>query len=130
MESKSSLVIYRSCKTEIIGKERVYDDTEASEIFYGVRTKKLKLSDRNRHLGGKTRCVLCGAEVEDISHFVLWCLTYAEKRSREPKLQLPYVAEENQIIGDLIFNEEKQERTKMTLYRMWRTRNKKIKEIA
>ena len=128
LESKSSLVIYRNFKTEIKGEVKLYDNTEASAIFYRCRSNNLKLNDRNRFTGGDVGCVLCGAEVENIIHFLMWCPEIKEERSKEPALQQPYISDENMVVGNLLFNQENLEPTKKNIYNMWRTRNRKIKE--
>ena len=129
LESKRSLEIYRKFKTKIQGEEKIYDNTPASVIYYRARINNLQLNNRNRHTGGEVKCELCSAEIEDLQHFLQWCPAYGEVRKTEIRLQQPYEEEENSVIGRLLFAEENWERAKETIYRMWKIREKKLKEI-
>ncbi len=63
---------------------------------------------------GHAICV-CGAEREDLKHFVTWCTEYNQERIKHPKLQRPYRENEDWIIGDLFFDNNDIEITKETL---------------
>ncbi len=59
----------------------------------------MQLKDRNRHRQEETKCDMCGAENEDLRHFLLWCPAYVEERKWCVRLQQPYVEEEDGTIG-------------------------------
>ena len=46
---------------------------------------------------------MCGASVEDLKHFILFCIRYNEERSRHPALQQPYQENTDIIIGQTLF---------------------------
>ena len=71
MESKESLALYRSWKSEI-KEEEVYDNTFSSILLFRARTNTLGLNKKNRHQGGNVNCPFCGVE-EDANHFILHC---------------------------------------------------------
>ncbi len=99
--------IYKEWKNEIGGQEKVYDNRPASEILFKCRTNNLKLKDRKRFQGEETKCDICDAEKEDLNHFSLWCPELNEERIKCTKLQRPYIENQENIIGDLLFNKSK-----------------------
>ena len=82
IKGKSSLEIYVELKKEI-KEELMYDNRPSSIIMYRARTNCLKLNDRNRHQGGEVKCKLCGAEVENLEHFILECVELSEERKKK-----------------------------------------------
>ncbi len=54
------------------------------------RSNTLRLNDRNRFKNEKAECILCGAENENLEHFLLWCPAYSEERRKIVKLKQPY----------------------------------------
>ncbi|KAK4327080.1 hypothetical protein Pmani_002424 [Petrolisthes manimaculis] len=124
---KSTLTTYRKWKTEIKGEDRLYDNRPALIIFFKCRTNNLPLKDRNRHSGRETTCDMCGAPVEDLKHFILWCPEYQEERREETLMQQPYIEDEDRILGELLFEEKNLKKTKEVFYKFWRKREKKMK---
>ncbi len=51
---------------------------------------------------------------------LLWCLGYDEIRIKSILLQRPYIENEEQIIGQLLFNELRIQETKDLVYEMWK----------
>ena len=49
----------------------MYDNRPSSVIMYRARANCLKLNYRNRHQGGEVGCKLCGANIENLEHFLL-----------------------------------------------------------
>lgn len=125
---KSSLKIYSKYKTEI-KEEKFYDNRPSSEVLYRARTNNLKLNDRNRYTDGDTKCIMCNHILENLNHFLLWCTAYAEERKSiiQPG-RLNTEVEEN-IIGELLFNEDCVEKTKIVLYDMWKKREQKRRNL-
>ncbi len=68
-----------------------------------ARTNNLNLNDRKRFRGEETKCDMCGADNEDLKHFLLWCPAYREERRKFTRLQQPYVEDEEDIIGKYLF---------------------------
>ena len=79
IQQMKSLTIYRTWKTEI-KEEEIYDNSYASVLWYKARSNTLQLRDRKRHEGGQVSCKICGAEKEDLEHFLLQCTGLDEER--------------------------------------------------
>ena len=124
--SKNSLVIYRKYKKEIKSEEEIYDNRPASEILYQARTNNLRLKDRNRFTGGDVGCDMCGAEMEDLEHFILWCPAYTEIKMKEPLYQQPYIEDTCSVLGNLLFNKQNIDRVKKILYSCWQKRKNQV----
>ncbi len=71
---------------------------------------------------------MCGADNEDLKHFLLWCPAYREERRIFTQLQQPYVEDEEDIIGKYLFENRYIEETKREIYKFWMIREKKRKE--
>ena len=69
IRGKSSLKIYE----EEIKEELMCDNRPSSVIMYRARANCLKLNERNRHQGGEVGYKLCGANIENLEHFLLEC---------------------------------------------------------
>ena len=89
IREKTSLEIYSEEKKEI-KEELLYDNRPSSVILYRARANCLRLNDRNRHQGGEVGCKLCGAEMENLNHFLLECGELSEERKLITELQQPY----------------------------------------
>ncbi len=85
-------------------------------------------SDRNRHTNGQTECKLCGAELENINHFILWCPSLQHLRQRAVELHQPYQEDEDYIIGRFLFKETRLKEKKEILNQMWNKRKKELEE--
>ena len=76
LRTKSSLEIYRECKTEV-KEEKFYKNGEVSRLIFRARSNTMALNDRFRHDRGENRrdtdCGICGTEMETLEHFVLRC---------------------------------------------------------
>ena len=127
IKRKTSLEIYNEEKKEI-KEEIMYDNRPSSVIMYRARTNCLRLNDRKRHQGGEIKCKLCGAEEENLEHFLLECDSLKEERKMIKELQRPYIENRKKIIGTVLFQEEGIENRKENIYRMWRKREKELKE--
>ncbi len=86
-------------RREIGGQEEIYNNDQASVILFKSRTNNLRLNDRKRFWNEPTTCDLCGAEKEDLRHFMLWCPAYTQERRKSERLQQPYPEEEEDVIG-------------------------------
>ncbi len=94
-------------------------------ILFKARTNNLRLNDRNRHTDGDTKCIFCDWTLENLTHFLLWCPAgYNEIRLKSKVLQRPYIENEENIIGQLLFNETNIQETKEIVYEMWKKREK------
>ncbi len=110
MNEKTSLKIYREWRQGKGGQEEVYNNDYGLQLLFKCRTN-LQLNDKKRFKGKETTCDVCGAEGEDLTHFLLWCPGYCELRGKSVKLQQPYIQEEEDIVRRFLFdNRDIQER--------------------
>ncbi len=109
MGERVSLKIYREWRTEIGKQESIYDNRQSSMLLFKCRTNTLNLNYRKRFKEESTGCKLCGYERKDLRHFLLWCPSYVLPRKKNEALHQPYEANEENIIGKLLFgnNSEK-----------------------
>ncbi len=84
----------------------------------------MRLNDRNRFGGDETKCDMCGAHKEDLRHFLLWCPAYCEERGKITRLQQLYKDDDEDIIGNYLFQKRNIEETKKEIYRFWLMREK------
>ena len=126
--TKSSLQLYRRFKSDI-REEEFYDNRPASKIFNRARTNTLQLNDRNRHQNKDTHCEICGDlnTKEDIYHFILHCHKLKEMRIYIAELQQPYIEDQEQIVGEFLFERKNIDKKKESLYQMWKRRESLLK---
>ncbi len=94
----------------------MHTNNQASEILFKARTNNLNLNERKRFRGEDTKCDMCGADNEDLKHFLLWCPAYREESAKITRLQQPYVEDEEDIIGKYLFVNRYTEETKREIY--------------
>ncbi len=129
VDEKSSFRIYREWRAEIGGQEKIQDNRQASDILFKCRTNTLKLNVRNIFLNEDTKCEMCGNENEDLKYYFLLCPAYSADGQKSIKLQQPYQEEENNIIGDLLFEKktlEKQRKQYRNSGRLEKIRRQRI----
>ena len=70
--------------------------------------------------------------MEDINHLILHCPIYQNIRIKDKRLQQPYISDEKEIIGTMLFSDNISdiENTKDTLIKIWIKRDKKLKELS
>ncbi len=79
-----------------------------------------------RDMKGKdVKCIMCGEEVEDLMHFILWCPAYDEERGKDTNFQRPYKRNVEELLGELLFENGLKYSTKHTLYAFWKIREEK-----
>ena len=129
MERKTTLKIYKENKEKIGGVDYLYDNRAASVVLFQARTNSLPLHDRVRFIREDSKCPLCGAETENLEHFLLWCQGYEEERKNVLALQQPYQENKEQLIARVLFDfqdKTEMERVKEEIYRFWRIRERKL----
>ena len=117
MERKSTLYIYRKQKKR--PEEGRYFNDEKSMIIFRIRTNTAKLKYWERHAGGEVACGLCGGDVEDLEHFMVWCAELQGIRNEILKLQRPLEEDVHEVLGAVIFEKSYEE----IIYRMWKRRS-------
>ena len=84
---------------------------------------------KNRHTGGITSC-FCENIEENLIHFILFCPEYDEERTKLIELQRPYIEDNTEIVGRLLFEDRNIDKKKEMILQMWKKREKRIKEIS
>ena len=127
MQEKSTLWMYRECKTEM--KEEGYRGGEVSRLWFRVRTNCLELRDRRR--GEEDRsCLICGYELEDLLHFVVGCEALERERSHSLTLKRPRTENGVETVKLFLFGGVEDWRMEAeVLCVMWRARRKRIEEM-
>ncbi len=69
---------------------------------------------------------LCGAEKEDLEHFLLWCPAYTNVRATISELQQPYTENTQNVIGHFLFDQKDIDKKLNTVYSFWKIRQKNI----
>ncbi|KAH7953359.1 hypothetical protein HPB49_007349 [Dermacentor silvarum] len=75
MDTKSTLQLYRTCKTDI-HREDFYDNSIGSSLLFEARAGALRTLEYRHHFDptiASTICRACGEEDESIEHIVLRC---------------------------------------------------------
>ena len=130
VESKSRLKIYKKWKVKI-KEDNIYDNTQGSVVLFQARTDTLPLKARKRFTKEDTKCPLCEAENENLEHFLLKCPELSETRVESTELQQLYREDKEEVIMNFLFDENKKnmEEKKCNLFRMWKQRKRKLKEL-
>ena len=113
--------IYRRFKRSI-GRSYGYDNSLESELLFRARSNSLDLNDLYRHGGGDIRCELCGAEREDIDHFILYCPKLERFRDKTLIDNIGGLGDNVDRIGNLLFNKANIGRVKNLLGTLWKER--------
>ncbi len=71
--------------------------------------------------------VLCGEEVKDFKHFILWCPAYDEEKGKDINLQRRYKGNV-ELLGELLFENGLKYSTKQIFYAFCRIREKQRRE--
>ena len=114
-----------------IKQENIYDNRYSSVLLFRARANILELNDRQRHnkIHKDTSCKMCGAEYEDLIHFMIKCKELEEERNTQLIMKKKGNDDED-TVGNLLFDIERTdlEITKKMLQRMWNKRNRIEKE--
>ena len=134
METKTTLEIYRECKQEI-KEEIIYNNGEASRLLFRARSNTMALNDRFRHDKGEnkrhTGCPICGAEYENLEHFVLHCPKLDSEREGELIRDMRGEGDKDTLCN-LLFRGGRLGEVGVMIQKMWRVRkywvNRKVLE--
>ncbi len=117
--------MYKKWRRETGGQEEVYTNSQTSEILFKERINNLKLNERNRFWGEDTKCNMCGADNEDLKHFLLWYPAYGAERGKILRLQKPYTEDEEGIIEHYLLENGNIEETRRDIHRFWIIRERR-----
>ena len=127
LEKKTTLGLYRKFKKEM-KEEAIYDNRYSTKLLFWARSNSLDLNDgpRNRGEGAREEdkiCTMCGAEKEDVEHFVLRCRNLFYRRDEELTERLKGENDE-ETLGNLMFKTvgKDLEALKEMLQKLWDTR--------
>ncbi len=104
-----------------MSEEKIYNNRPSPQILFKAGT--------NRHTKGDTKSIVCDWNVEDLKHFLSWCPGYQETRKNTILLQRPYIENEHNITGQLLFNELKIQEAKDIVHEMWQKRESQRKNV-
>ena len=102
------------------------DNQHKATIFFQARTKCLPLNESKKYVKEDTKCRLCNAENEDITHFMLNCPVDIKERNMSIYLQQPY---DRDILGKFLFEKEDMEEKKETLCKLWKRRRLEMNRL-
>ena len=115
-----------------IKQEKIYDNRYSSVLLFRARSNSLNLNDEQRHRKGTkdTSCKMCGAEYEDLIHFMIQCTELEEERNVQLMMKKKGDMDED-TVGNLLFDIERTdlEETKKMIQRMWNKRKKIEKKL-
>lgn len=75
------------------------------------------------------KCVMCGAQEENLEHFMLECPPMSPERKKSLILQKPHQEKSEDVKGNFLFNEEMMERSREVLESMWQKRGLTMKRM-
>ena len=131
LSKKPTAKMYFRRKKEI-GQEKIYDNRYSSVLLFRARSNSLRLNDEQRHRKGTkdTSCKMCGAEYEDLTHFMIKCRELEKVRNVQLMTKKKGANDED-TVENLLFDIEKTdlEETKKMIQRMWNKRNKIEKKL-
>ena len=125
IEKKTSIRIYRKFKKEI-KEEQIYRNDFSSILLFQARSNTLSLNIENRFRNESTICELCKVEGENLEHFVLKCRNLDGSREKNFIEKFKDMNNED-ILGNMLFNYENIETTKKMLENLWRDREIQLK---
>ena len=125
IEKKTSIRIYRKFKKEI-KEEQIYRNDFASILLFQARSNTLSLNIENRFRNESTICELCKVEGENLEHFVLKCRNLDGSREKNFIEKFKDMNNED-ILGNMLFDYENIETTKKMLVNLWRDREIQLK---
>ncbi len=71
-------------------------------------------------------CKKCGAEKEDLEHFILYCPSYQEIINKNQIFDQPY---NKNCLGDILFeNKEHREEIKNSILEIWKKKGEKLRK--
>ncbi len=73
---------------------------------------------------------MCEETNEDLKHFILQCPAYDKERKENCYFVQNDTETPEDVIGNLLFNNEVKYKTKETLYKFWKIREKRRKELS
>ena len=122
MEEKETLKWYKEGKRKI-QYDQCYRNGLNSKLLARARTNTLKLEEvtQRRNREHDKTCRLCGAEEEDLKHFVLECPRLGGKRDRRLIEKWRDVDTDKQLTN-ILFKEKNYTKLRQMLGAMWQFR--------
>ena len=126
IERKSSIPIYRKFKTQI-KEEQIYRNDLSSTLLFQARSNTLPLNDEKRFKKECTTCELCHLEEENLVHFILKCKKLDKSRN-DSFIDKFKDMDIDTKLGNILFNYEHIETTKIMIESMWKDREIQLNE--
>ena len=125
IEKKTSIPIYRRFKTQI-KEEQIYRNDFSSRLLVQARSNTLRLNIEKRFTNERTVCDLCNIEEENMSHFILRCKKLDSCRNKRFLDKFKDMDSDTKL-GNILFNYDHIETTKIMLECMWKDREAQLK---
>ena len=129
LDKRSTLKLYKENKLHMM-QVNDYNNHPSSTLWFRARTNCMLLNERNRFRNMEMKCELCGADREDLMHFILECQKLNEDRVKAIELQRPWQQNYEVSVSLFLFRPEDLDRNKRILYEMWNRRNRICKEVS
>ena len=126
LREKVTVDLYLEYKGKI-QEARVYDNSLKSDLFFAARSNTMELNElRARWRKGEPTCDLCGAEREDLMHFILKCRPLEGKR--RGVIEKFRSDCDRDTLGALLFGTEGEdcEEVKSMMWDLWVERQRKL----
>ena len=120
IEKKTSIHIYKKFKTQI-KEEQFYRNDFSSTLLFQARSNTLRLNRDKRFKNESTICDLCHIEEENMTHFILKCNKLDNSRNKS-FLDKFKDMDNDSTLGNILFNYEYIETTKVMLECLWKDR--------
>ena len=105
-----------------------FNGTKNTINGFRLAVSKILLSS-HVEIASSTICELCKVEVENLEHFILKCKSLDGNREKKFLEKFKDMNNED-ILGNMLFNYEHIENTKKMLEGLWRDRERQIKSKA
>ena len=129
LDKRSKLKLYKENKLHMM-QVNDYNSHPSSTLWFRARTNCILLNERNRFRNMETKYELCGADREDLMHFILEGRKLKEDRVQAIELQRPWQQNYEVSFSLFLFGPEDLDQYKPILYEMWNRRNRICKEIS
>ena len=126
VKRKVTVDLYLEYKGKI-QEANVYDNSFKSDLLFAARSNTMELNElKARWRKGKPTCELCGAEREDLMHFILKCRPLEGKR--RGVIEKFRSDCDRDTLGALLFGTEGEdcEEVKSMMWDMWVERQRKL----
>ena len=121
MDKLTDRAIYKTYKKGV-GGSWGYDNSVESDLLFQVRSNSLRVNAWYRHVGDEVGCKLCGAALENLEHFILYCPSLNTARDDRLIMEVGGVGTDQEKVGRLVYDRGRIGEVKKMLGKLWRER--------